>query len=301
MSDEPASVSISAAEANILSKIRPFQRKSKKKQVRYCHRFQLGNCPYSSSCKFLHALDPDAEPPSAETPETPADVASSEDAHTLTMKTGTVVDRYFTRRYAVDCGGVRGNDFFVHEHSNHILIVGLAPTHPIVRCGLAVTTVTYAPAQDLPASRGGLRKLRVSGKRKRGAPHVDPPSLLATARTADGSEWPLLACQRGSVIEINKSFDSSPDLLRTASETLGWLAILAPISNAAAAAAENAAMLLCAEDYARLNVARGQLPVSLDVPAVSATLPKLSETKLEGSPASIVCPDVIGGPATEGQ
>ena len=279
--------SVNAEETKILAKIRPFVRKATKREIRAarasqsCRVFSLtGACPYGTRCKFSHvsasiaaqsssASSPPTGPGEEDTVGDPAEVAvpsqlpdSTEGAFVALTKTGSVIDRYYTRRYAVDCGGERGTDFYVHEHTNHMTIVGLAPSHPIIRGGFVVRGLKYAPAQDLPLALGGLRKVRVSGKRKRGAPNVDPPTIIATALTEGGGSWPLYACQSAQVIEVNKRLDGEPDLLRTAAATLGWLAVLQPRPHVLEA--DNLGLLLGAEDYGRLVEARGGLPTPVD-------------------------------------
>lgn len=305
-----------SAEARILAKLKPFVRKATRRELKaaraaqQCRAFMLsGSCGYGMRCKFAHATkgapteavlsgavpvvdaDADDEAPAA------AHIEGEEDALLSLTKCGSVIDRYYSRRYAVDWDGERGRDFYVHEHTNHMMIVGLAPSHPIVRGGLVVRAIRYAPAQDLPAAAGGLRRVRVSGKRKRGAPNVDPNTVLATALTEGGGSWPLFACQaaqvRGAlvlfhldflnviairqVVEVNKRLDTEPDLLRTSPASLGWLAIMQPRPRVQAS--DNEAMLLGASDYALLNAARGELPVPIDVASAPVPLAEGSARK----------------------
>lgn len=212
----PLPPAIGAEEARILSKLRPFVRKASRREIKAaralqpCRAFTLtGSCGYGLRCKFSHttaataAADGgdavDDEPEADGIVPAPTAGDGAEGAFTALTKTGSVIDRYYTRRYAVDWAGERGRDFYVHEHTNHVMVVGLAPSHPIIRGGLVVRALQYAPAQDLPLARGGLRRVHVSGKRKRGAPVVDPGNLIATALTEDGGTWPIFACQAAQV------------------------------------------------------------------------------------------------------
>jgi len=160
----------------------------------------------------------------------------------------TYVQRYYTRLFLPD-GGVpscRGQDHYVHLQSNRVCIVGVAPAHPAARAGSRVVAVDFSDA---------LRKLAVSGKRKRGSVAVEPGYPLARVRLADGRSYVVRACLSARVLEVNRRLETEPGLLGALPETAGFVAIL-ELQLAKVVAAR--ATLLSEARYAQLLACRGQ-------------------------------------------
>jgi hypothetical protein len=163
--------------------------------------------------------------------------------------------RYYTTFYSPDADGVPGNDQFVHVQSNRICIVGLAPSHPIVRGRLVASSVVYAPQMD---------KLNVSGKRKHGNVFVDNRQPLATVTTACGRVFVIRAGMRGDVLELNAALATSPGLVASHPTTNGHIAVLDVKLHRLADMQKG---LLGWEDYAALCAARG-LPSTFEAALV---------------------------------
>ncbi|CEM34452.1 unnamed protein product [Vitrella brassicaformis CCMP3155] len=141
------------------------------------------------------------------------------------------VQRYFTRLYCLDAAGCPGEDHYVLQHVNHLLVVGLAPSHPLVA------------AQPPPG--GGQLRLRfteealasqVSGKRKRGSLSLKPETTICVCEVdspsdADGTRhvlsYDIRACVNGDLVEVNERLVDNPLLLwDERQEGEGWVAII---------------------------------------------------------------------------
>jgi len=136
--------------------------------------------------------------------------------HYLASSLQHVVDRYYERFYAIDVGGER-QDLYVHQHLNGLLVIGLAPTHPLLASGSVISRVEFSNAGQQP-----------SGKSKKGGMICLPESTLCTVTCADGNMFIMHACIRGMLLEINDRLLSQPQLLQEKAATDGWIAILQP-------------------------------------------------------------------------
>lgn len=157
----------------------------------------------------------------------------------------SVLARYYTTMFKPDADGTPGNDQYVHIQSNRICVVGLAPSHPIVRCGMTVTSVAFAPA---------VSAMDITGKRKKGYVFVQANTSMATVKTACGATFNVRAGMRGDVLEINAALLSTPSLLSSHPSTGGHIAVMdVKLSRVM----EIHQGLLRQEDYAELCKARG--------------------------------------------
>ena len=137
----------------------------------------------------------------------------------------------------------------MHLQANRVCLVGLAPAHPLVRLRLDVVRVVFNPA---------LRECAVpSGRKKRGGGFVEASTLLATATTRDGREWPLHSALRANLVELNLRLEEEPALLTRKHATAGHLAVL---SLQLKSVIEVTAGLLSEESYEQLCAARGLPP-----------------------------------------
>jgi len=134
----------------------------------------------------------------------------------LRMK--SVVERYYQQKFVLDAGGKPLEDQYVNQHSNGLYMVGIAPTHPIVTKGINITSLDFNVGYDLLE--------RVSGKYKRGAPHLQQSTSLCTVCMEDDSEYTLYICVSGNLLEVNERLVSNPELLVSKAGTEGFLAIL---------------------------------------------------------------------------
>ena len=165
--------------------------------------------------------------------------------------------RYYTRLYSPGTGAGAsspGWDTYVHLQANKCCVVGLAAAHPLLlhaaRCS-PIVALALAPALAAPGA------MSLSGKRKKGAVWVEAETVLATATTADGRQWPLRAGMRGSLVEFNARLLARPGLLTLRPATQGHLAV---VLTDLKRVLEVTRGLMGEGDYAQLCAARG-LPV----------------------------------------
>ena len=88
-----------------------------------------------------------------------------------------------------------------------LCIIGLAASHSIPRLGKQVASINY--------NVGKVDRLQnqVQGKRKKGGIWMEVSSPLCEIKCTDGSEFLVLACVRGHLIEINRRLVDDPSLL----------------------------------------------------------------------------------------
>jgi hypothetical protein len=153
--------------------------------------------------------------------------------------------------YRPDADGTPGNDQYVHIQSNRVCIIGLAPSHPIIREQMHIKSVKFAQS---------VHAIEVSGKRKRGLVYVDHRTTLLTVHTVCGKTYGVRAGMRGDVMEVNSALLQLPDLLRSHPASAGHIAVL---NLKLKSVLELHASLMPQEDYAELCALRG-LPCMLD-------------------------------------
>eukprot|EP01088_Endostelium_zonatum_P020131 TRINITY_DN726_c0_g1_i1.p1 TRINITY_DN726_c0_g1~~TRINITY_DN726_c0_g1_i1.p1 ORF type:complete len:218 (-),score=42.22 TRINITY_DN726_c0_g1_i1:723-1376(-) len=108
-----------------------------------------------------------------------------------------VIGRYYTKHYAIDFNGA-GNDQYVFQHTNYLCVIGLAPTHPIVKERKKVVSINWAPGRGKDHSQ-----IKLHGKRKRGAVRLDPNSKLCEVTCEDSTKYMIYSTVRGALVEVN--------------------------------------------------------------------------------------------------
>lgn len=109
------------------------------------------------------------------------------------------------RSYAV--GTVELYQQRVYNHSNGVVLVGLAPSHPALQPPRRVTAVRF------DGGKRDLSKSEVKGKRKRGGAFMGNHDRLCEVECDDGTSYTLRACVRGSLVEVNERLVQNPQLL----------------------------------------------------------------------------------------
>ncbi|VDP46300.1 unnamed protein product [Soboliphyme baturini] len=136
----------------------------------------------------------------------------------------SVVDRYYTRLYMCDVNGAFGEDQCVLVHSNHICLITIAPSHPVLRVpGRSVTSIDFSITDSFSRLDN-----KVSGKHKKGGQMLLPESTLCTVTCSDASVYVLRACVKGTLVEVNVELQTNPLLLQEYPETNGYVAIILP-------------------------------------------------------------------------
>ncbi|XP_059610685.1 protein Abitram [Phlebotomus argentipes] len=129
----------------------------------------------------------------------------------------SVVDRFYTRYYHVRPEKV-GEDHLVLLHSNRICLIGLAPGHVAFEKGIA--SITY----DI--GNYDRSKNQVSGKAKKGGMQLQPGTALGMIKCKDESEYKIISCITGRLIEVNPRIVERPEMMKSEGE--GYVAIVLP-------------------------------------------------------------------------
>lgn len=155
----------------------------------------------------------------------------------------SVVDRFFSKYY-YRLPDTEDEDHLILFHSNRVCLVGLAPSHIALEKG--ITAVNY--------NIGNCdRSMNVcSGKGKKGAMNLQPPSALAILTCRDGSEYKVLSCVTAKLIEVNGNIAERPELLAIPGD--GYVAVCLPKPENCEAIK---AGLLSVDQYAVLNQRSG--------------------------------------------
>lgn len=129
----------------------------------------------------------------------------------------SVVDRFFSKYY-YRLPNTDQEDHLILFHSNRVCLVGLAPSHIALEKGIA--SVNY--------NIGNVDRSQnvCSGKGKKGAMNLQPPSALAILTCRDGSEYKVLSCVTAKLIEVNGNISERPELLAMPGD--GYVAICLP-------------------------------------------------------------------------
>lgn len=137
----------------------------------------------------------------------------------------SLVDRYFTRFYyrKADAADADNEDHQILIHSNRICLVGLAPSH--------IAFVKGIKSVDFNIGNIDRRQNHCSGKGKKGAMNLQPTSALAVVTCKDDTQYKIVSCITGKLLEVNERLIDNPGLL--AREGDGYAAICLPkIENA---------------------------------------------------------------------
>lgn len=152
----------------------------------------------------------------------------------------SLVDRYFTKFY-YQKPDVKDEDHQILFHSNRICLIGLAPSHVAFSKGIK--------SIDFNIGNIDRRENHCSGKGKKGAMNLQPTSALAIVTCKDETQFRVVSCITGKLIEVNERLIDNPELL--AQEGDGYVAICLPkIENC-----DNIKQsLISGEEYEKLKV-----------------------------------------------
>ncbi|CAM9756763.1 unnamed protein product [Ectocarpus fasciculatus] len=135
---------------------------------------------------------------------------------------GCIVRQDFHCAVLSDAFGQEGVEQCLSFHPNGLAVVQLAPTHPVVGGGdSAIVAVDF--------DAGGCNVLEtatVKGKKKKGALHLHPTTILCNVKTRGGKEYKVCTGTSGELIQANKTLAENPGLMSEDPLGRGWLAII---------------------------------------------------------------------------
>jgi len=129
----------------------------------------------------------------------------------------SVVDRFFNKYYYHR----DDNADEIHTilfHSNRVCLIGLDSSHAAVKKG--IKSINYN------IGNCDRSKNHVSGKGKKGGMVLQPLSMLAILTCNDDTEYKVLSCITGKLIEINERLLKNPDLIGQDGD--GYVAVVLP-------------------------------------------------------------------------
>lgn len=129
----------------------------------------------------------------------------------------SVVDRYFTRFFQpIKSETAENEDHLVLFHSNRLCLIGLAKSH--VAFSKGIKSINYN------IGNCDRSQNQVKGKRKKGGMNLQPLTTLAIVTCKDGSEYKVVSCITGRLIEVNDRFEK--DLSKLSVEGDGYIAVI---------------------------------------------------------------------------
>eukprot|EP00471_Norrisiella_sphaerica_P002974 CAMPEP_0184483746 /NCGR_PEP_ID=MMETSP0113_2-20130426/5423_1 /TAXON_ID=91329 /ORGANISM="Norrisiella sphaerica, Strain BC52" /LENGTH=184 /DNA_ID=CAMNT_0026864333 /DNA_START=114 /DNA_END=668 /DNA_ORIENTATION=+ len=159
-----------------------------------------------------------------------------------------VVTRYYEKYYCIGKGlsgmkgtSVEGFDQYVQKHSNGLVVIGLAPSHPIFR---EKKRIERFQCEDRVATN------KVHGKRKRGGQSCQPNTCIGIIHCTDRTTYPVRACVNGKLVELNDQILSSPNLLIEDARCNGFVCIIIQSKRQKATLTDT---LLTKEEYTKLR------------------------------------------------
>ncbi|KAF0313775.1 Protein Simiate [Amphibalanus amphitrite] len=149
-------------------------------------------------------------------------VPAIEDSVELEGQPRDFLERYYECRYVLDRRRP-GHDYRLLFHSNGLIALMLAPSHPLVASGATVTGIDFQVTEHTNRLEN-----KVSGKGKRGAQLVTGDAPLFSVTCADGERYVIPACVRGKLVQLNERLRAEPQLLVSDSGGAGFVALILP-------------------------------------------------------------------------
>jgi len=147
------------------------------------------------------------------------DVPKIEDEYLMgTLDERPVLDRYYIKRYYCD---PKGGDYTLLIHSNKICVIMLAPSHPIIKENLKISSINFQSANTNRLDN------RVTGKKKQGAQLLTDVSIMCKIHCENQtSPFTVRSGMVAKLMEVNERLQENPELLKSPTE--GFIAIIFP-------------------------------------------------------------------------
>ncbi|KAI3734404.1 hypothetical protein L6452_13872 [Arctium lappa] len=113
------------------------------------------------------------------------------------------------------------HDQYIYRHANGLCVIGLAAGHVAFKDEGGVTSV------DFNVGKSNRSEIKVTGKRKRNAQHFESNTALCKICT-NNTFYIARCCIKGSLLEVNERLIKQPELLNTAADREGYIAIIMP-------------------------------------------------------------------------
>lgn len=136
----------------------------------------------------------------------------------------SIVDRFFTKYYhrktTIIDDQQLNEDHMILFHSNRICLICLSPKHIAFKKG--IESVNFAIG-NIDRTQN-----KVIGKSKKGAMNLQPSSSIAAITCKDGSEYKIISCITGKLLQVNEKLINEPQLLLSVDGGDGFVAICLP-------------------------------------------------------------------------
>ncbi|KAJ1376117.1 Single hybrid motif [Sesbania bispinosa] len=127
------------------------------------------------------------------------------DVQNLPLTPPSAVESNFVTYFALDFMKP-GHDQYVHRHANGLCVIGLAPSHTAFKDEGGITAV------DFNVGKSDRSEMKVTGKRKKNAKHVESNTALCKISTKNDS-YIVRCCVKGPLLEVNQQLIKQPELL----------------------------------------------------------------------------------------
>eukprot|EP00808_Paulinella_micropora_P014027 g68914.t1 len=125
-------------------------------------------------------------------------------------------------------------DQYLHVLPNKIVLIGLAPSHPIRTEGKEIVSLHWLTEKGDEEAHSGRGKKRQktsgqkSGKGRRGSPPIHPSTGICDISCSDGTCYRIRSGVYGELVQCNQEAERTPSILTDPcrSDVEGWLALI---------------------------------------------------------------------------